>query len=157
MVCRQSHVRRILYGLAAGLAILATACSSDDADLLPKNTPGSSSPFAAAGGTARPPRDSQKPLPSAPSTATPATPPASSNSAANFDLPQGPVLNDVSLDGAPSYLFLFTHTEDHINHELSEERYLRIGPMITFLPPPGGQENCQSTDIAKNRRLDSGE
>ena len=48
-------------------------------------------------------------------------------------LPQGPELHQVSFDQAPLYFFLFTHTEDHINHELSEERYWRVGPMIEAL------------------------
>jgi hypothetical protein len=30
----------------------------------------------------------------------------------------------------PIYLFLFTHTEDPFNHDLSEARYTRIGPMV---------------------------
>jgi hypothetical protein len=30
----------------------------------------------------------------------------------------------------PVYFYLFTHTEDHINHELSEDRYWRIGEML---------------------------
>ena len=33
-------------------------------------------------------------------------------------------------DDAPVYLFLYMHTEDHINHELSEERYVRIVPVL---------------------------
>ncbi len=33
----------------------------------------------------------------------------------------------------PIYLYLFTHTEDHINHELSEERYIRYAPVIDEL------------------------
>jgi hypothetical protein len=58
------------------------------------------------------------------STATPG------QTAADFTLPEGPTLADVTLTDAPSYLFLFTHTEDPFNHELSEERYWRIGAMI---------------------------
>lgn len=34
---------------------------------------------------------------------------------------------------SPIYVFLFTHTEDHINHELAEERYLRLAPMLEEL------------------------
>ncbi|MBF0368126.1 MAG: hypothetical protein HQL52_01610 [Magnetococcales bacterium] len=33
----------------------------------------------------------------------------------------------------PLYLFLFTHTEDHINHTLSEERFQRLLPTVTDL------------------------
>lgn len=33
----------------------------------------------------------------------------------------------------PIYLFLFTHTEDHINHTLSEERYTRLAPEVATL------------------------
>ncbi|PJA45346.1 hypothetical protein CO174_03775 [Candidatus Uhrbacteria bacterium CG_4_9_14_3_um_filter_50_9] len=43
---------------------------------------------------------------------------------------EGPTLTDTPLTNAPSYLFLFTHTEDPFNHELSEERYWRIGEMV---------------------------
>ncbi len=35
-----------------------------------------------------------------------------------------------STTDAPVYLFLFTHTEDHTNHDLSEERYLRLAPEL---------------------------
>ncbi len=31
---------------------------------------------------------------------------------------------------APVYLYLYTHTEDHINHTLSEARYTRIAPLV---------------------------
>jgi len=48
-------------------------------------------------------------------------------------LPAGPSLHEVSYDDAPIFFYLFTHTEDHINHELSEERYQRVGPMIEAL------------------------
>jgi hypothetical protein len=34
-------------------------------------------------------------------------------------------------EGQPVYVYLFTHTEDHINHTLSEERYLKIAPEIS--------------------------
>ena len=125
MICRQSHVRHTFYSLMAGLALLAAACSSDNPSPEPASSSASSPPFAAAAGAPRPPRDTQPPLPAAP-----VVTPASSTSPLDFDLPEGPVLTDVSLDGAPSYLFLFTHTEDHINHEMSEERYWRIGPML---------------------------
>lgn len=54
--------------------------------------------------------------------------------AENFVLPEGPSLqNAPSTNEAPIYFFLFTHTEDHINHELSEERYFRVGEMIESL------------------------
>jgi hypothetical protein len=33
----------------------------------------------------------------------------------------------------PVYIYLFTHTEDHINHELSEERYTRLAPEVARL------------------------
>ncbi|MEX2161145.1 MAG: hypothetical protein WD751_04445 [Anaerolineales bacterium] len=33
----------------------------------------------------------------------------------------------------PVYIYLFTHTEDHINHELSEERYTRLAPVVADL------------------------
>lgn len=33
----------------------------------------------------------------------------------------------------PVFIFLFTHTEDHINHELSEERYQRLAPVVERL------------------------
>ncbi len=50
--------------------------------------------------------------------------------AADFSLPPGPEVIDAPLSSAPSYLFLFTHTEDQFNDELSEERYWRIGAML---------------------------
>ena len=33
----------------------------------------------------------------------------------------------------PVYIYLYDHTEDHFNHELSEERFLRVFPMIEQL------------------------
>lgn len=56
--------------------------------------------------------------------------PTPAQSAADFTLPEGPTVTDVAVTDAPSYLFLFTHTEDQFNHELSEERYWRVGAMI---------------------------
>lgn len=50
-----------------------------------------------------------------------------------FELPSAPVLMDVAYDEAPLYFFLFTHTEDQFNHELSEERYWRGGEIIENL------------------------
>ncbi|MBT3217964.1 MAG: hypothetical protein HN348_02655 [Proteobacteria bacterium] len=48
-----------------------------------------------------------------------------------FDLGELPELvTETDRDDAPVYVFLYTHTEDHINSELSEERYTRIAPMI---------------------------
>lgn len=45
-----------------------------------------------------------------------------------------PELQNVNYSGdAPLYLYTFTHTEDHINHELSEERYWRIGEIVENL------------------------
>lgn len=35
-----------------------------------------------------------------------------------------------STEDQPIYLFLFTHTEDPFNHELSEERYTRLAPEL---------------------------
>jgi hypothetical protein len=55
---------------------------------------------------------------------------APTTAVADFRLPPGPTLAEVNLQNAPSYLFLFTHTEDQFNHELSEERYWRVGAMI---------------------------
>lgn len=55
-------------------------------------------------------------------------------SSEDFVLPEGPSLqNAAATSKAPIYFFLFTHTEDHINHELSEERYSRTGEMIESL------------------------
>lgn len=47
--------------------------------------------------------------------------------------------------GYPTYLFLFTHTEDHINHALSEERYARIGPMLEELQKEYPEEDITWT------------
>lgn len=51
------------------------------------------------------------------------------------ELPAAPAVRSAwnPSEGYPTYLFLFTHTEDHVNHELSEERYTRIGPMLENL------------------------
>lgn len=38
-----------------------------------------------------------------------------------------------SSDNEPIYFFLFTHTEDPFNHDLSEERYTRLAPLIAAL------------------------
>lgn len=54
-------------------------------------------------------------------------------STSDFSIPEGPSLHDVSYENAPIYFYLFTHTEDHINHELSEERYWRGGEIISSL------------------------
>lgn len=51
----------------------------------------------------------------------------------DFTLAPPPALIDVSLVEAPSYLFLFTHTEDQFNHDLSEERFWRVGAMLEDL------------------------
>ncbi|HEY5625593.1 MAG TPA: hypothetical protein VIT93_03790 [Dehalococcoidia bacterium] len=51
-------------------------------------------------------------------------------SSADFRLPEGPSLANVTFTAAPSYLFLFTHTEDQFNHDLSEERYWRLGSVM---------------------------
>lgn len=47
-----------------------------------------------------------------------------------FTLKPSPVLRDITQDDPPLYLFAFTHTEDHINHELSEERYWRMSEIL---------------------------
>ena len=62
--------------------------------------------------------------------ATPSVSPAVPLDADDFTLPEGPKLANIAINDAPSYLFLFTHTEDQFNHELSEERYWRIGAMV---------------------------
>jgi hypothetical protein len=41
-----------------------------------------------------------------------------------------PSIETVPSSNAPVYVFLFTHTEDHINHAYSENRYKRIAPKI---------------------------
>lgn len=67
-------------------------------------------------------------------TPTPTTQPVSSPSNLTlFTLPEGPTLTDVTVTDAPSYLFLFTHTEDQFNYELSDERFWRVGAMIEDL------------------------
>jgi len=63
-------------------------------------------------------------------TTTTTTTGATTGATTDFVLPEGPTVVDVPLTDAPSYLFLFTHTEDQFNHELSEERYWRVGEMI---------------------------
>lgn len=86
---------------------------------------------AACGADDLPPRRSVPDVAAPGSTASPTVPtPASSN---GFQLPPAPALIDVPLVDAPSYLFLFTHTEDQFNHELSEERYWRVGAMLEEL------------------------
>ncbi|MDG1950190.1 MAG: hypothetical protein P8J32_05265, partial [bacterium] len=50
-----------------------------------------------------------------------------------FELGPGPEVTDVNLENPPLYLYAFTHTEDHINHTLSENRYWRTGAMIEEL------------------------
>lgn len=48
-------------------------------------------------------------------------------------LPAAPTIVQPTRTSYPMYFYLFTHTEDHINHALSEERYMRIGPMLQSL------------------------
>jgi hypothetical protein len=48
-------------------------------------------------------------------------------------LPDAPEIHEVSAENAPIYFFMFTHTEDHFNHELSEERYWRGGEILRQL------------------------
>lgn len=48
----------------------------------------------------------------------------------SFVLPAGPELADANIIDPPLYLYLFTHTEDHINHTLSEERYWHVGAFL---------------------------
>jgi hypothetical protein len=62
-----------------------------------------------------------------------AAPTPTSVAVADYAIPDGPELVDAPLADAPSYLFLFTHTEDPFNDELSEERYWRIGAMLEDL------------------------
>lgn len=54
-------------------------------------------------------------------------------SSEDFEIPEGPSLHEVSYEEAPLYFYLFTHTEDHFNHELSEDRYWRGGAMLEAL------------------------
>lgn len=49
---------------------------------------------------------------------------------AEISFPNGPQLIDAPLKNQPSYFYLFTHTEDPFNHDLSEERYWRVGNMF---------------------------
>lgn len=67
------------------------------------------------GGSACPPR-----IPGVPRGPRPDTPP----------FQQPPTGNQTGGDAQPLYFFLFTHTEDPFNHELSEERYLRLVPEV---------------------------
>lgn len=48
----------------------------------------------------------------------------------DFILPEAPPLQELSYENAPIYFFMFTHTEDPFNHELSEERYWRGGEIL---------------------------
>ena len=49
----------------------------------------------------------------------------------SFEPPPPPSLTTATdRTDAPLFVFVFTHTEDHINHEHSEERYQRLGPMV---------------------------
>lgn len=48
-------------------------------------------------------------------------------------------------EGYPTYLFLFTHTEDHINHDLSEARYTRIGSLLEELQQAYPEEDITWT------------
>lgn len=48
----------------------------------------------------------------------------------SFSIPEGPTVIDTPLVNAPNYFYLFTHTEDPFNHELSEERWWRVGDMV---------------------------
>lgn len=56
--------------------------------------------------------------------------PSPSGGTTTLEIPKGPELVDVPVSSPPNYFFLFTHTEDPFNHELSEERYWRVGEMI---------------------------
>ena len=44
-------------------------------------------------------------------------------------------------EGQPVFVYLFTHTEDHINHALSEARYLTIGPQVAKLAKANSDTN----------------
>ncbi|PJE77021.1 hypothetical protein COV05_01205 [Candidatus Uhrbacteria bacterium CG10_big_fil_rev_8_21_14_0_10_48_16] len=48
----------------------------------------------------------------------------------SFSVPEGPSIRDTPLVNAPNYIYLFTHTEDPFNHELSEDRWWRVGSML---------------------------
>lgn len=50
-----------------------------------------------------------------------------------FELGSAPEIVDVEITNPPLYLYAFTHTEDHINHALSEARYWQIGQMVEEL------------------------
>lgn len=74
--------------------------------------------------------------PNGPPTAPASPPPAASTSpaapppATDFVPAPVPPLQDAPRQQAPLYFYLFTHTEDPFNHDLSEERYIRFVPEI---------------------------
>lgn len=72
----------------------------------------------------------------------PTTSPSSKETIPLSSLPEAPTIIKPTRTSYPMYFFLFTHTEDHINHEPSEERYMRIGPILERL-----QEKYPSEDI----------
>ncbi|MFA6024118.1 MAG: S-layer homology domain-containing protein [Candidatus Gracilibacteria bacterium] len=51
------------------------------------------------------------------------------------DFPEGPSLDTSGSPADITYLFAFAHTEDHINHELSEDRYWNIGGYLEDIMP----------------------
>lgn len=56
--------------------------------------------------------------------------PSPADSGEAFVVPEGPTLHEVSYENAPIYFYLFTHTEDPFNHELSEDKYWRGGEIL---------------------------
>lgn len=44
--------------------------------------------------------------------------------------PAPELVTETDRTDAPLYIFVYTHTEDHINHEVSEERYTTLAPMV---------------------------
>ncbi len=124
--------RKLSLLLILLLVVATAACGgSGDDDALQTGEPLAALPGRPVG-EARPPRNG--PIGAAsPTTEPELTEPKAPTVLSDFELPEGPSLADVTLTDAPTYLFLFTHTEDHINHELSDERYWRIGAMIEAL------------------------
>ena len=79
----------------------------------------------------RPPQDNDAP----PGNAQSGDAPAPGNPSPQSEFVAQPVALQYqeSPGDQPVYIYLFTHTEDHINHELSEARYTRLAPVVADL------------------------
>ncbi|GAB4524735.1 MAG: hypothetical protein Fur0018_08540 [Anaerolineales bacterium] len=127
-------MRRIIPVLLVFMLLTACAPSTPTSAPPPSGRPGGSCGDGNCGGpenAANCPADCSRPAggQTTPQVAAP-TQKESVPPATNFQPAPVPELQDSLSGQQPLYFFLFTHTEDPFNHDLSEERYTRFVPEV---------------------------